>query len=294
MPRGIERLTSLKSLYKFVVNCSYHSKESSSTLGDLQNLNNLRNYLEISGLGISTDMISETRKAQLKKKKQLVTLKLSFVECKALIHDQDGEIIQALEPPPSLQHLEIEHYGGINMKIPNWMMHLAKLSKICISKFRNCNNLPPLGKLPFLEYLEISDMRSVHRVGDEFLGIETNHKENEDKKKAFPKLKELRFSRMYAWDKWDAGIALEEEVMPCLLRLYIGFCDTLEALPRQLLQMTTLEELSVDDCCSLRGQYHWNGGVDWHRISHIPIIYFDGKRFSEQKHKSESVEKKPF
>jgi hypothetical protein len=284
MPRGIERLTSLKSLYKFVVNCSYHSRELSSTLGDLQNLNYLRKYLEISGLGNSTDMISEARKAQLKKKKQLVTLKLSFVECRALIHDQDEEIIQALEPPPSLEHLEIEHYGGIKMKIPNWMMQLAKLSKICISKCRNCNNLPPLGKLPFLEYLEISDMRSVHKVGDEFLGIETNHKENEDKKKAFPKLKELRFSHMYAWDEWDALIALEEEVMPCLLRLYIGFCDKLEALPAQLLQMTTLEELAVDHCGSLGGQYHWNVGVDWHHISHIPIIYFDGKRYVNYKY----------
>jgi hypothetical protein len=121
-------------------------------------------------------------------------------------------------------------------------------------------------------------------VGDEFLGIETNHKESEDKKKAFPKLKELRFSHMYAWDEWDAGIALEEEVMPCLLRLYIGFCDKLEALPAQLLQMTTLEELAVDHCGSLGGQYHWNVGVDWHHISHIPIIYFDGKRYVNYKY----------
>ncbi|XP_011039189.1 PREDICTED: putative disease resistance protein RGA3 [Populus euphratica] len=106
MPRGIERLTSLKSLYKFVVNCSYHSHELSSTLGDLQNLNDLRKYLEISGLGNSKDVISEARKAQLKKKKQLVTLKLSFVECRALMHDQDEEIIQALEPPPISQAVQ--------------------------------------------------------------------------------------------------------------------------------------------------------------------------------------------
>ncbi|GAV75247.1 LRR_1 domain-containing protein/NB-ARC domain-containing protein, partial [Cephalotus follicularis] len=65
-------------------------------------------------------------------------------------------------------------------------------------------------------------------------------------------------------------------MLPCLRWLGIRDCPTLMALPDQLLQATSLEELYIDFCPILEQRYFnegRGGGVDWHKISHIPTIY---------------------
>ncbi|GKV30467.1 hypothetical protein SLEP1_g39272 [Rubroshorea leprosula] len=71
MPKGLEKLTSLKTLNVFVVT------QKGATLSDLGNLNHLRGSLTIRGLGSVRDQ-REAEKAQLQNKKGITNLTLKF------------------------------------------------------------------------------------------------------------------------------------------------------------------------------------------------------------------------
>ncbi|GAY66700.1 hypothetical protein CUMW_250900 [Citrus unshiu] len=70
-------------------------------------------------------------------------------------------------------------------------MSLTNLRVLRLWGCRNCEHLPPLGKLPSLEDLEICRMESVKRVGNEFLGVESDT--DGSSVIAFPKLTQLTF-----------------------------------------------------------------------------------------------------
>lgn len=52
------------------------------------------------------------------------------------------------------------------------MMCLRNLRVLILHRWNECKFWPPIGELPSLERLILSDMRKVKKVGDEFLGIE--------------------------------------------------------------------------------------------------------------------------
>ena len=66
----------------------------------------------------------------------------------------DVSVLNALEPPPDLERLEIGQYQDTTM-FPNWMMSAAKLKVLTLRGGENLDSLPPLGKLQFLEDLYI-------------------------------------------------------------------------------------------------------------------------------------------
>ena len=165
---------------------------------------------------------------------------------------RDDEILKALQPHPNLNYLCIHLYAGT--KFPNWMtLPLLNLRYLMLWAYPNCKNLPPLGKLPCLETLEIVPMYSVDKVGDEFLGI---IKEEDDLFIAFPKLKKLEFRHMPKWRKWEGSTTVTISVMPCLREVNIEGCDSLKALP-DLLLMTSFQNLHtknskiLEECCRL-------------------------------------------
>ena len=83
--------------------------------------------------------------------------------------ETDVSVLNALKLPPDLERLEIDRYWSTTM-FPNWMMSLAKLKSLNLIAGENLERLPPLGKLQFLEYLEISFCCPLKKVGVEFLG----------------------------------------------------------------------------------------------------------------------------
>ncbi|KAG8369934.1 hypothetical protein BUALT_Bualt14G0064900 [Buddleja alternifolia] len=92
----------------------------------------------------------EVKRAELKNKIFLRALKLE-VEGDELL-----EIIEDIHPPPNLEGLDFK-----GPRLPKWCTTLAQLRKLEFygpSHRRcdfSCSCLPPLGKLPFLEELEI-------------------------------------------------------------------------------------------------------------------------------------------
>lgn len=163
-------------------------------------------------------------------------------------------MLSFLEPPESLEFLSISCYCGGTFSSPNWMLSLHCLRTLVLRSWKNCEFLPPLGKLPSLEILTIDGMPSVKKVGVDFLGIEeTSAKLKLSSPTAsFPKLKKLSFSGMCSWDEWEGmgGCAEEDSevrIMPCISSLDILKADSLQTLP-DFLQKTPLRSLTIYKC----------------------------------------------
>ncbi|KAE8662976.1 Ras-related small GTP-binding family protein [Hibiscus syriacus] len=286
MPKGIGRLTNLQTLSVFVVT----DNSNASTLGDLQMLKHLRGHLKISGLGAACDL-AEAKKAEIRKKEGLRTLILDFATLKGLMSERllrtnDGDLLEALEPPTCLEKLEIWCYRGRTI-FPCWMMSLTKLSHVSLGSCLHLNSLPPLGKLPSLESLYIGEMRRVKEVGVEFLGVEreetsalpSSSESPSSSVIAFPNLKHLEFFDLKEWESWMPLTIREEEhisVMPQLRSLTIGSCPKLRELPCYILQNTSLRQLDISQSPILSGRCRKETGEDWLKISHIQSIIIDG------------------
>ncbi|KAH9717459.1 hypothetical protein KPL71_021822 [Citrus sinensis] len=263
VPNGFERLTGLRTLSGFTVarvDGEYSSK--ACNLEGLGNLNHLRGFLRICGLGNVT-AADEAKNAHLEKKKNLVHLILDFTKRE----DEDYEeapmwmneeneakqeaICEALQAPPNIESLNITGFEGRRLIFSsNWTASLDKLKRLDLAFCPRCEIMPPLGKLPSLEILRIAEMVSVKKVGDEFLGIgirDHNHIHgtfSSSSVVAFPKLEKLDLWIMLQLEEWDFGKE-DITIMPQIKSLMIFSCEKLKSLPDQLLRSTTLESLEI-------------------------------------------------
>jgi hypothetical protein len=276
--RGFEGLSFLRGLDEFHVNGSGEE----SNIGDLRNLNHLQGSLRIRWLGDVKDP-DEVKKAELKSKKHLTHLVLFFESRTDREKINDDEVLEALEPPPNLESLEISDYQGI---IPVFPSCINKLRVVELRDWGKIENLPPLGKLPSLEELSVSVMECVGRVGREFLGLgvdsigEMTSSSSSNTIIAFPKLKSLTFRWMTNWEEWEGGeggnedktnISISTIIMPSLRSLEITDCPKLKALPDYVLQSTTLEQLEISFSPIIGAQFK-AGGKGWPNASHTPNI----------------------
>ncbi|GKV30492.1 hypothetical protein SLEP1_g39297 [Rubroshorea leprosula] len=240
MPKGLEKLTSLKTLNVFVV--TYKG----AALSDLGNLNHLCGTLSIKGLGSVRDQ-REAEKAQLQNKKGITNLTLKFDRNGLPVspaNESPSIVFEALKPPSDLKTLELHGYQSTFSFIqPSWMVSLTKLKELAILEFVNAEQWPTLEKLPSLESLSVRGMQKVKKVGVEFLGIEMSLSTSSSSVVAFPNLKTLTFGGVEEWEEWDYGS--RGEIMPCLSSLTIYDCPKLKKLPDYILQNTTLQELTI-------------------------------------------------
>ena len=251
-PKGIGRLSSLRTLKKFIIGGINNIGECK--LGELKNLVHLKGFLEIESLKNVTD-VQEAENAELKKKIHLRDLRLCFGwQAENRRGENDELVLNALEPHPELENLWIYDYGGTGY--PNWVMSLTILKKLELYRWEKLEQLPPLGKLRFLESLKIFVLDSVKKVGVEFLGIESNRKKDEEMGSTltsslilFPNLKSLTLAYMFEWEEWDgmgeSGVSESVLIMPRLQLLRIDGCPKLKSLPN-FLEKTLLEKLSVN------------------------------------------------
>uniref|UniRef100_A0A6N2KEJ2 AAA+ ATPase domain-containing protein n=1 Tax=Salix viminalis TaxID=40686 RepID=A0A6N2KEJ2_SALVM len=262
--RGFEGLGCLRELDEFHVSGSGEG----SNIGGLKNLNHLQGSLVIKWLGDVKDP-DEVKKAELKSKKNLTRLGLWFGSRTDRGMISDNEILEALEPPPNIDSLEIGGYQGIIQVFPSW---INKLRVVDLVDWGKIENLPALGKLPFLEELSVGLMESMRKVGREFLGMEVAAA---DSIIAFPSLKTLRFWDLENWEEWEGEGRRNEDktIMPSLRSLRIEGCPKLKALPDYIYQSTTLEKLQIYESAILQEPFK-KGGKGWPNTSHTPNITF--------------------
>ncbi|KAF9616088.1 hypothetical protein IFM89_028554, partial [Coptis chinensis] len=157
-PRGLERLSCLRTLSKVVLDCD---GGKGCQIGELKLLDHIQGELRIEGLGQVADSIE----AVLKKKEKLRSLDLVFSEeSDEERHDDEEErkrkenVLDGLQPHTNLAELRIEDYEG--NRFPSWMMSsinsaLPNLVKLKLRNCNQCSELPALGRLQNLEHLEL-------------------------------------------------------------------------------------------------------------------------------------------
>ncbi|XP_050159565.1 disease resistance protein RGA2-like isoform X2 [Malus sylvestris] len=264
LPKGIGRLTNLRRLDGCPVGGGKDDDEAFK-LGDLRNLDQLR-VLSIEIVGDVKVAAGEHEKASpLGNKQQLSELSIEFEKCGT------PEILNFLRPHPNLEYLRIKGYNGSTA--PNWIMSLNNLRVLDLAWWKECEVLPPLGRLQSLESLSIGFMKGVKKVGVEFLGIEKETSSASSCITLFPKLKQLDFVSMWAWEEWKGWKEEDSDItiMPCLSSLVIHNCPRLKTLP-DFLWKTPLQTLKIMYSDYLAQGHRKGRGKEWSKISHIPKI----------------------
>ncbi|XP_077233692.1 putative disease resistance protein RGA3 [Tasmannia lanceolata] len=232
MPPGLGKLTNLQTLSMFSVD-----RKSECGIGQLKNLKELRGVIRI--LQLENVMnTKESKEANLKEKQHLDRLGLEWSNDISRDGGVDEEVLKGLRPNTSIRSLQIVFYGGVSF--PDWMMRVDSLSYFSLTEVRllgcrNCQQLPPLGQLPYLKSLWIVGIDGLKNIGCEFVG-ETN-----GVKKGFPLLEDLMVIHMPNLEKW---CGVEADSMPKLDKLKISNCPKLQELPH----LISVNNLSLD-CC---------------------------------------------
>ena len=96
---------------------------------------------------------------------------------------------------------------------------------------------------------------------------------------ALCKLKELTIGDIEDLESLPDGLLN----LTSLQRLSIGCCPNLSSLlpqdqDKMLHRLTSMRELSIDVCPKLKERYGNKSAPNWHTISHIPNVEFDGRR----------------
>lgn len=145
LPRGLERLTCVRTLSEFTVSDTENVSKAGSLKG-LQNLNHVQWSLVLTTLGNVAD-VGEVKSAKLEGKKHLVCLRLEFIKLgRVELVDKYNEVLEALQPFPYLEKLTI---CDSKSKIisPSWLMSLTELRMLNLQRCGKCEQLPSLGRL---------------------------------------------------------------------------------------------------------------------------------------------------
>ncbi|CAO2042011.1 unnamed protein product [Urochloa humidicola] len=136
----------------------------------------------------------------------------------------DVEVLRELEPPYSVTEFRLQGYNSISF--PWWVMrigtYLPDLTRIEMSDLPTCSNLPPLGQLPNLKWLDIRRMDEIEKIGMDLYGGT----------RAFPRLEEFRLDGMKYLVEWITAFSSGEDdqsqhEFPCLRVLEISHCPRL-------------------------------------------------------------------
>ncbi|XP_073002105.1 putative disease resistance protein RGA1 [Typha latifolia] len=214
---GIGRLTSLQILEKFIV------AVNGNNFLELKNLQELRELVIESLKNVSR--VEDIFEANLKKKEHIQKLTLDWTEGydeSSRSPEVDEQVLDTVEPHSNLKKLRIECYMG--RRSPHWMspqsLSLSKLVSIQLWKCDGWKDLSPLGQLPYLASLQLSDMRSLKSVGSApNKGTEVC---------VFPSLKLLSIEFMPALEEFYGGAT---QWLPCLKTLDVFYCPKLRVFP---------------------------------------------------------------
>jgi Leucine-rich repeat (LRR) protein len=170
--------------------------------------------------------VEEAERLKLSTKHNLLTLKLAWALYGGR-HLEDKDLLGQLVPPITLKGMTLEGYS--NPRFPCWIMaishHLPDLTSITLHNLPACSNLPPLGQLPYLKKLHLTELPNVRKIDCGVCGG----------KGAFPRLAEFLVGRMDGLEEWNTTCSgedgVEEFMFPMLHILAILNCPRLRLKP---------------------------------------------------------------
>uniref|UniRef100_A0A7N2RCK0 Disease resistance protein RGA3 n=1 Tax=Quercus lobata TaxID=97700 RepID=A0A7N2RCK0_QUELO len=239
LPINMGQLTCLQTLPFFVI-----GQDAGHRIEEVGCLSQLRGELSIYNLEHVRDK-EEAKTANLVGKAGVQ--KLGFYWNRERDgNNNDEDVLEGLQPHPSLKSLEIENFKG--EKFPSWILArdnrsgglfvLDHLLEIRLENCNKCNKLPTLGHLPRLKVLQIREMDNVTCIGTEFYinyGGErsSNSGGGSGRNVVFPALKTLVLQYLPNLAEWKDAMELTtiETVFPCLEELTITSCGQLTSAP---------------------------------------------------------------
>ncbi|KAI8003978.1 putative disease resistance RPP13-like protein 1 [Camellia lanceoleosa] len=273
MPMMIGKLTSLQTLPFFVV-----GEDEGQKIEELGSLSKLRGKLIIYNLQ-QVKSREEADKAKILGKPNIC--KLGFYWDRVINPSTAGDttsinhedVLEGLKPHGNLKGLKLQNFEG--KSFASWMMSgrdaqlLQNLVTIELSKCTRCEQVPPLGHLPHLEVIKMSELSNLKHIGPEFYGCHSvvNHDQCKDgiitgsysgavttattKAMAvvFPALRELHLEYMPNIEEWcGLGVSSSSSdttmFFPLLKSVIISDCPELTTIPGHLL---SLQELICND-----------------------------------------------
>uniref|UniRef100_A0A2N9FZJ5 NB-ARC domain-containing protein n=1 Tax=Fagus sylvatica TaxID=28930 RepID=A0A2N9FZJ5_FAGSY len=253
----LTNLNSLQTLPLFVVSKDLEASPSKHCAGltelnkpskhcagltELNKLNNLRGELCIKNLAWVTDATSEAKSANLKEKRHLRSLELSWDwedNNNTYVFD-DANLLEGLQPHHTLKMLKVKGYRGVSF--PSWLPSVTSLVELELSNSL-CQYLPPLYQLPSLRELFLENMIGLEYISDREITDEVPASTT-----FFPSLKSLTLEdcpNLKGWwrrdivdaatttsissDQYQQHITLPS--FPCLSDLTIVNCNNLTCMP---------------------------------------------------------------
>ncbi|XP_027345111.1 putative disease resistance protein At3g14460 [Abrus precatorius] len=240
MPIQIYRLQNLRTLTSFIV-----GKEDGLRISELRKFPCLQSKLSI--LKLHDFDPSYAFQAKLKNKEQIEELMLEWGS-----DPQDSQtekaVLDNLQPSTMLKKLSIRCYNGT--RFPEWIgdSSYCNVRVLRISDCNYCVLLPPFGQLPSLKELVLERMTMLKTVGQEFYCSIASCPSFQP----FPSLESLMFKEMLEWEEW---VPFESEgsnfPFPCLKSLCLSECPLLRGnLPNRL---PWLKEVRIEGCNQLEG-----------------------------------------
>ncbi|MCE0482279.1 hypothetical protein HAX54_040900 [Datura stramonium] len=225
LPKSKLQILLLSYSTRFVVGTCNDSRIEE--LGELQNLHGSLSITELQNVFNGREAV----KGNMKDKKHLEELSLSWSGMNADDSQTEREILDKLKPDKNIKKLEINGYRGT--KFPDWFgdHSFIKLVSLHLRKCRHCDSLPALGQLPSLKHLSVSGMHRILQLTREFYGSMSSVP-------PFRSLTSLVFRQMPELTEWHV---LENGSFPQLKHLDIINCPKLIGeLPKSLPFLATL------------------------------------------------------
>ncbi|KAL3749247.1 hypothetical protein ACJRO7_010360 [Eucalyptus globulus] len=260
MPCGLEQLSSLHRLTRFILPKDKALAKKYCRLGELNRLNKIRGTLSIENLGSVTNAVEESPAVDLREKRSLEHLSLSWgnfdITDEAMIIKRDEALLDGLRPPDNLQKLIIKGYNGESF--PRWITELSNLVELELAWWERCKHFPQLGLsklkrlyiygMKFLEYLPGECLENLTSL--EYLGIISLPRLISLPLRLWhlPKLVDLDIDWCKELDlsKDESGnIILDFHGLQSLRSLWISDLPKLESLPQWILQLRNLESLAI-------------------------------------------------
>ncbi|KAL0289925.1 UNVERIFIED_CONTAM: hypothetical protein Sangu_2596100 [Sesamum angustifolium] len=226
LPDSIGRLVSLQSLPYFQV-----GHEKGRGIVELGSLKNLKGTLEIHNLEKVCDK-EDAKRAHLFQKQNLCKLKFAWSELReGDINDEN--VLEGLQPHPNLKSLEINGFNGRNF--PLWILKMAvqddlggqwiglnHLMEIRLTNCKECEEIPMLGRLPYLKRLYLHDLTHVRSLVSSFYGVDNYSTQSNSGNGVqretitlFPMLEKLELSKMPNLIEWGEATNRALTSLPC-------------------------------------------------------------------------------
>ncbi|XP_042427091.1 putative disease resistance protein RGA4 [Zingiber officinale] len=116
-----------------------------------------------------------------------------------------------------------------------------QLESLSLEGITMLEDLPNLGQLPCLEFLDIRSLPGVKMIGDRFFSTS-------EEGSCFPSLHTLHFNEMPAWEEFYCSE--DRDLFPCLIELQISDCQNLRMLPplSPSIELLQLSNVGLVDC----------------------------------------------